>query len=263
MNSEASLTIGDVVRRTGLTERTLRFYEQEGLIAPARSASGQRLFGQKDLAAVARIRLLKRAGFELAAIRKLLEGKAESADLIAIQIDVLRDEKKRVEAALAAIEPIKARLDGGETMTVETLCMLIEAAECASGAEAWKRVYDRYYSEEEQAEWRALTTRAFAGVDREAHFRSWNALARKIAAALPLDPASRRAQKLLDEFEALARPFAAVATPAQREESSRFWRNVGEWGGDVGVAWTQGCSDLIRDAKAARAKNDALTGDGA
>ncbi|MBY0422390.1 MAG: MerR family transcriptional regulator [Parvularculaceae bacterium] len=264
MNKGEQLSIGEVVRRTGLTERTLRFYEQEGLIAPERSAAGQRLFRRKDLERVARIRVLKRVGFELGQIRKLLEGAAApNADLVAGQIAMLKDEQQRVAAALAAIEPIKARLDGGETMSVDTLCTLIEAAECAANAEGWARAYDRYYSREEQMEWRALTTRAYADVDKETYFGSWDALARKILAALPLDPASRRAQKLLEEFETLTRPFAEVANPAQRAEAQRFWSKVGEWGGYVAVAWTQQCSDFIRDAKAAREANGKTAGDGA
>lgn len=34
--------IGDVARRTGLTERTLRYYEELGLLAPVRDAGGRR-----------------------------------------------------------------------------------------------------------------------------------------------------------------------------------------------------------------------------
>lgn len=44
---ERSLTIGDVVRRTGLTERTLRYYEEQGLINPPRSSGGRRLVRAK------------------------------------------------------------------------------------------------------------------------------------------------------------------------------------------------------------------------
>ena len=40
-----SATIGEAARRTGLPPRTIRFYEQAGLLPAARSSSGYRLYG--------------------------------------------------------------------------------------------------------------------------------------------------------------------------------------------------------------------------
>ena len=54
-----SSTIGEAARMTGLAPRTIRFYEQEGLLpAVARSASGYRLYGPEDLR---RLRLVSRS----------------------------------------------------------------------------------------------------------------------------------------------------------------------------------------------------------
>lgn len=252
MENSGLLTIGEVVRRTGLTERTLRFYEQEGLVAPARSAGGQRLYGSADLDAVARIRLLKRAGFELAAIRDLLAGRAATADLVAARIDMLRAERRRIAKALAVVEPIQKRLAAGESMDAVTFCALIEAAECAADADAWRRVFDRYYSADEQAEWKALSARVYGeGVKQNA---GWAALAADIKAAGAVDPASSAAQALLDAFNELLAPFARAASSEQMQAASAFWGRVGEWGEEVGSPWTQACSDFIRAAKAARAE---------
>lgn len=67
------LTIGKLAARTEISADTLRFYEEEGLIAPAtRSASGYRLY---DRDSVRRLRFIKQAqqcGFTLAEIRDLL-----------------------------------------------------------------------------------------------------------------------------------------------------------------------------------------------
>jgi len=40
-----SFAIDEVVRRTGLTARALRFYEARGLVSPLRTQSGRRWFG--------------------------------------------------------------------------------------------------------------------------------------------------------------------------------------------------------------------------
>ncbi|MDO9487398.1 MAG: MerR family transcriptional regulator, partial [Sphingomonadaceae bacterium] len=70
------LDIAEVCRRTGLTSRTLRFYEAKGLLAPLRTNSGRRLYGAGELARLNQITVLKRAGFSLAQIDGLLAGRA-------------------------------------------------------------------------------------------------------------------------------------------------------------------------------------------
>jgi DNA-binding transcriptional MerR regulator len=56
----------------GVTARALRFYEDEGLIAPERRGT-QRLYSERDRARVAWILRGKRTGFSLAEIRELLD----------------------------------------------------------------------------------------------------------------------------------------------------------------------------------------------
>ena len=57
-----SFPIDEVVRRTGLTSRALRFYEARGLITPLRTGSGRRWFGPQELERIQRIVALKKAG---------------------------------------------------------------------------------------------------------------------------------------------------------------------------------------------------------
>ena len=59
------MKIGELAQRTQVSIRMLRFYEAQGLLAPARSAAGYRLYGEADVAQVAKIRLLQQAGLAL------------------------------------------------------------------------------------------------------------------------------------------------------------------------------------------------------
>jgi len=69
-----SLTIGQLARRAGVSTSMLRFYEREGLLpAPARSASGYRLYPRSALQPLLFIHRAQRLGFSLADIRLLLE----------------------------------------------------------------------------------------------------------------------------------------------------------------------------------------------
>jgi DNA-binding transcriptional MerR regulator len=65
-------SIGEMCDAYGVTARALRFYEDEGLIAPERRGM-QRLYSERDRARVAWVLRGKRTGFSLAEIRELLD----------------------------------------------------------------------------------------------------------------------------------------------------------------------------------------------
>ncbi len=66
------MRIGELSRRTGISVRMLRYYEQEGVLQPARRASGYRDYGAAEQRQAGHIRMLSEAGLKLAAIRTLL-----------------------------------------------------------------------------------------------------------------------------------------------------------------------------------------------
>jgi len=75
---EPQLRIEAVARRTGLTKRTIRYYEEIGLLSPCgRSEGGFRLFTEADVARLERIQALKEsAGLALAEIHELLDAES-------------------------------------------------------------------------------------------------------------------------------------------------------------------------------------------
>jgi MerR family redox-sensitive transcriptional activator SoxR len=67
-----TLSIGEVAARTGVSVSALRFYEAEGMVAPTRSAGGQRRFPRDALRRIAFIRVAQRVGLTLDEIRSAL-----------------------------------------------------------------------------------------------------------------------------------------------------------------------------------------------
>lgn len=68
------MQIGEVAARTGLSLRTIRHYEETGLVVPsARSQGGFRLYTEADVARLMVIRRMKPLGFSLDEMRDLLE----------------------------------------------------------------------------------------------------------------------------------------------------------------------------------------------
>ena len=72
---ENYLQIGEAADRTELTQRTLRYYEEKGLLhAPTRMDGGFRLYSGEDIERLERIKELKNLlGFSLADIKEMLE----------------------------------------------------------------------------------------------------------------------------------------------------------------------------------------------
>lgn len=65
-------SIGDVRQATGLTERRIRYYETQQLIAPQRTAGNQRMYSQKDLDRLLQIKRWLDEGFSLREVREKL-----------------------------------------------------------------------------------------------------------------------------------------------------------------------------------------------
>jgi len=71
---EQAWQVGALARATGLTIRTLHYYEEIGLLVPAgRSAAGYRLYDTADVARLYRISLLRRLGFPLDQVMAVLD----------------------------------------------------------------------------------------------------------------------------------------------------------------------------------------------
>ena len=72
---EPYLQIGEAADRAGLTQRTLRYYEEKGLLKPpSRLDGGFRLYSPEDMERVSRIKQLKELlGFSLAEIKEMMD----------------------------------------------------------------------------------------------------------------------------------------------------------------------------------------------
>ncbi|KQY24256.1 hypothetical protein ASD16_01520 [Cellulomonas sp. Root485] len=88
--------VGELAEATGLTVRTLHYYEQIGLLTPSgRSPAGHRIYDAADEERLYRVGLLRRLGMDLAEVRRALD-------------DPAWDPTTALEAHLAALD---ARLD--------------------------------------------------------------------------------------------------------------------------------------------------------
>ena len=119
------LSPAETASRLGLTVRTLRVYEQKGLLTPDRTQAGWRAYGPPALARLHQILALKGLGLSLAQIKSLLLGKMGQLDaLLALQEDVLRLQKDRAEAGLKRLSEARKTLATGASLSLEDLITL-------------------------------------------------------------------------------------------------------------------------------------------
>jgi DNA-binding transcriptional MerR regulator len=115
-----NFSISDLSAEFGVTARALRFYEDEGLIAPERKGT-QRVYSHRDRARLAWILRGKRVGFSLTDIRELIDlydvgdgrrtQRQRTIDRCRTRIDALNAQKHDIDAAIAELTEFTALLE--------------------------------------------------------------------------------------------------------------------------------------------------------
>ncbi|GAA4225156.1 Cu(I)-responsive transcriptional regulator [Sagittula marina] len=105
------MNIGDVARRSGLPAKTIRYYEDIGLIRPQRSENGYRSFREQDLHKLAFLGRARALGFTIEDCRTLValyedEGR-ESAQVKHIAMEHLR----QIEDKIAQLQSMRSTLN--------------------------------------------------------------------------------------------------------------------------------------------------------
>lgn len=93
------MNIKEIEERSGLTRANIRYYEQEGLLAPVRRENKYRDYSEEDLETLLRIALLRSLGFSLEEIRRLQSGEADFAAAMRERSAALESEGQRLLAA--------------------------------------------------------------------------------------------------------------------------------------------------------------------
>ncbi len=105
MTVVAELTIGQVAAAAEVGVSVIRYYDEFGLISPARRVGGKRRF---DPGVVARVRFVRRAqasGFSLDDIKTLLDDRhGDWPGLVDRHLDDLRQRRNQLEAIIATLE---------------------------------------------------------------------------------------------------------------------------------------------------------------
>lgn len=200
-------TAAAVAKRFGVSVKALRIYEEQGLLKPARTVSGWRIYRRPELERLSAIMALKQLGLPLKRIGELLGGAGDLSAALALQEAALLDAKAQAEQALALVRAARAKLAENKSLSADELSNLVRST--AMSEFKWndkmEALAQKHYT---PAQLQELRARPFTAKDQERVGGAWAQVFADIDALGPsLDPASpraldigARAQTLINEF---------------------------------------------------------------
>ena len=101
--------INEVSTFTGLTLRTLHYYDEIGLVSPKRTPNGHRCYSYADLIRLYEVKLLKQAGLSLIDIQKNIEHSNNSnvEELFERQKQLLKNKLQDIQSQIDKLEELK------------------------------------------------------------------------------------------------------------------------------------------------------------
>ena len=208
--------VGELARETGLSVRTLHYYDEIGLLAPSQhTASGHRLYGAADLARLQQIKSLRQLGFSLEQIRDCLNGPDFSPlRLVESHLARLREQVAQVQRLCGKLEALAAHFRAAEEVSAEEFLQTIEAM----------NMIEKYYTPE-QLKW-LEERRQTVGEERIREVEAeWPRLMAEVRAAMDrgVGPAGPEAQELARRWMGLVREFSG-GNPEIEKAVKSMWQ---------------------------------------
>ncbi|MFB4160417.1 MerR family transcriptional regulator [Geomicrobium sp. JSM 1781026] len=162
-------SIREFSKRTGVSARTLRFYEElEVLLPEKRNASGHRVYGLQQLAELQQIQSLKFVGYSLQEIKRYLHAGNQSIEAwltsLPTQKQMLLEKRSEIDRAVSAVEHVHSLLGEGTEVTWTMVSALLQEMEHEEERLEWMR---EHLSEEVVTTYTAMTEQERAHVNRE------------------------------------------------------------------------------------------------
>lgn len=126
------MKINEVEAQVGITKKNIRFYEEQGLLAPRRnSENGYRDYGQEEVAVLKQIKLLRKLGVPLDEIRRMQRGEGTVGDGMRRHLVTLERERRSLEQSIELCASLKNREERLETLDAGAILEEMEQLEKA------------------------------------------------------------------------------------------------------------------------------------
>lgn len=222
------LSIGEVSQRSGITVRALRHYEKLGLVSPRRTEARQRVYAYRDIARLHHIQMLKRTGLTLAKIKSMITSTDWNAThILEMQKEITEKQLADAQDTLRLINETLGCVTAGEPADLSTFCHIIKMGDHAMSEEKWKKVWDKFYTDEEQKRWEAAKKAVPEDIIK-ANEQAWPALLARTEKLVGTDPGSPEAQAVVKEWNAFTQIFYDL-DPVLAGSAAKLYDNLDNW----------------------------------
>ncbi|WP_202077930.1 MerR family transcriptional regulator [Caldalkalibacillus salinus] len=120
--------VGELAELTGLSIRTLRYYDQIGLLTPSgHTEAGHRLYNEKDIARLQQIQALKELGLTLGKVKLiLLNEQIDPLEVVLMQMERIKANLDKQQRLLKELENVSKLMQSGSSLTIEDFTRLLQ-----------------------------------------------------------------------------------------------------------------------------------------
>lgn len=141
MKGNNKYSIGEFSEKTGISIRTLHYYDEIGLLQPEKHpTSGHRIYDHQDILTLQKIISLKFLGYSLDKITNLLKESSFSVDLnetLTLHLQALEKDKERIEQSITAIKRVIKLLEKEGEVDSAILFSLIHGIQTENIQKEW------------------------------------------------------------------------------------------------------------------------------
>jgi len=117
MTKEKVYTVHELAELSGLTVRTLHYYDEKGLLKAQRRSNRYRQYGRAEVDRLQQILLYREFGIELEQIKQLLDSKSfDKHEALLSHKQKLLQQRKQINALIKSVDKTLDSLEGGENM---------------------------------------------------------------------------------------------------------------------------------------------------
>jgi len=192
-------TVHELAKLSGVTVRTLHFYDELGLLAPAyHGANGYRYYEEKQLLLLQQILFFRELGFDLKQIKKLIAQRGFDVDAaLKAHREALQQSIRRTRRLIRTIDNTLAHREGKKRMKAATM---FEGFDEARQAEHERYLVNRFGKEAEKgiAESR-MKVKNWSKADWEKSGAEWNGICQDLVRLMKANacPESSEVQKVI------------------------------------------------------------------
>jgi DNA-binding transcriptional MerR regulator len=122
-----SFSPSEAARRLGVSTKALRLYEQRGLVTPARTSTGWRVYGPGEMGRLAEIAALRALGLSLAEVARVLEGDVQGlGPALAAHQTALEARIRQLAGVVDKVRGLRTDLASGRAPGASELIRLID-----------------------------------------------------------------------------------------------------------------------------------------